>query len=198
MSSRKVVATVKRASGTPRHLVVGDAMRAASDEGMSRNDKLNFIRAMADGLTPKPAAVSKKAGVGAASTRTSKLAAGNSATPPSRSQKVVLVRKIPAPVKPEARPTNPLSEAVIAVSQQIEAANAAGDLEALTPDAVQALMRAMAKFYSANMDAGNKYPLVANRLAISGTDAMIVCSALLKSVDLQVFELGMWQSWSGI
>ena len=168
---------------------------------MSRDDKVNFIRAMAEGLTPKPSTVPKKAGVGAASKRLSKptkLAAGKSATPPSRSQKVVLVRKIPAPVKPEARPTNPLSEAVIAVSRQIEAANAAGDLEALTPDAVQALMSAMAKFYSANMDAGNKYPLVANRLAISGTDAMIVCSALLKSVDLQVFELGMWQSWSGI
>jgi hypothetical protein len=33
--------------------------------------------------------------------------------------------------------------------------------------------------------------------AVSATDVMITASGLLKSADLQVFELGMWQSWTG-
>ena len=40
--------------------------------------------------------------------------------------------------------------------------------------------------------------MVKERFSVTGTDAMILCGALLKAVDLQVFELGMWQSWSGI
>jgi hypothetical protein len=32
---------------------------------------------------------------------------------------------------------------------------------------------------------------------VSPTDVMITASALLKAADLQVFELGMWQSYTG-
>jgi hypothetical protein len=30
---------------------------------------------------------------------------------------------------------------------------------------------------------------------LTATDAMIVATALLKAVNLQVFELGLWQAW---
>jgi len=33
--------------------------------------------------------------------------------------------------------------------------------------------------------------------AITATEAMVTVTAMLKSVNLQVFELGMWQAWSG-
>ena len=33
--------------------------------------------------------------------------------------------------------------------------------------------------------------------AASATDVMVTVSAMLKAVNLQVFELGMWQAWSG-
>ena len=33
--------------------------------------------------------------------------------------------------------------------------------------------------------------------SISATDVMVTASGLLKAVDLAVFELGMWQSWTG-
>jgi hypothetical protein len=32
---------------------------------------------------------------------------------------------------------------------------------------------------------------------VAATEAMLVVSAILKAVNVQVFELGMWQSWSG-
>ena len=32
---------------------------------------------------------------------------------------------------------------------------------------------------------------------VTATDVMVTVSAMLKAVNLQVFELGMWQSWGG-
>jgi hypothetical protein len=31
--------------------------------------------------------------------------------------------------------------------------------------------------------------------AVTATDVMVTTTAMLKAVNLQVFELGMWQSW---
>ena len=33
--------------------------------------------------------------------------------------------------------------------------------------------------------------------AVTATDVMVTVSAMLKAVNLQLFELGMWQAWSG-
>ena len=32
---------------------------------------------------------------------------------------------------------------------------------------------------------------------ITATDAVVVTTAILKAVNVQLFELGMWQAWSG-
>ncbi len=32
---------------------------------------------------------------------------------------------------------------------------------------------------------------------VTATEAMLAVSAIMKAVNVQVFELGMWQSWSG-
>jgi hypothetical protein len=32
---------------------------------------------------------------------------------------------------------------------------------------------------------------------VTATDVMVTVTAMLKAVNLQVFELGMWQAWSG-
>ena len=36
-----------------------------------------------------------------------------------------------------------------------------------------------------------------DRSPVMDTDVMVMTSALLRAVNLQVFELGMWQSWTG-
>ena len=33
--------------------------------------------------------------------------------------------------------------------------------------------------------------------AVSATEVMVTVTAMLKAVNVQVFELGMWQAWSG-
>ncbi len=90
----------------------------------------------------------------------------------------------------------PESAEALRVAAMIESALAEGDLECLQPHAQQALIGALCKLYAANAEAGNRYPVVGGRTAVTATDAMVMCGALLKAVDLQVFELGMWQSWS--
>lgn len=212
MSSPKAT-LVKRASGTPRHLVTRggaksapDADGMASDDGMSRTDKVNFIKAMMEGVKPKAtapqgAAAKPNAAKGKGAAAKADAAKGKSKAKPKaaaeKPKKVEILRKIPAVQAAPVR-SNPESDAALQFAAMLEKKLAAGDLEVLTPQAVQALVTALAKLYSANIDAGNKYPVVAHRMAISGTDAMILCGALLKAVDLQVFELGMWQSWSGL
>ena len=155
------------------------ASKPASDEGMTGQDKANFIKAMMEGIAPKDESGKR---------------------PPikvEKPKKVEILRKISAPT-PVARQSNPLSDEALAFAAKLEEKFANGDFEALTPEATQALMTAICKLYSANAEAGNKFPVVKDRFSVTGTDAMILCGALLKAVDLQVFELGMWQSWSGI
>ena len=33
--------------------------------------------------------------------------------------------------------------------------------------------------------------------SVTATDVMVTVTAMLRAVNLQVFELGMWQSWAG-
>jgi hypothetical protein len=173
--SEKTKTVVKAKPAASPAKAVGRADQPASDAGMTGEDKVNFIKAMWEGV---------------GGTNGKKDAA-------PEPKKVEILRKISAPVR-AATPSNPTSDEVLKMAAMLEAKNAAGEFDVLTPEATQALMTALCKIYSANVEAGNKFPVLADRFAITGTDAMIVCGALLKAVDLQVFELGMWQSWSGV
>jgi hypothetical protein len=58
-------------------------------------------------------------------------------------------------------------------------------------------MAAMCRTYVAQLEAGNTHTPLRDRNAVSNTDVMIMASGLLKSANLAVFELGMWQSLAG-
>jgi hypothetical protein len=72
-----------------------------------------------------------------------------------------------------------------------------GQLDTLSPQAFQALMAALCKTYSAQIEAGNNFMPLSDRNAVSPTEIMVTTSSLLKASNLAVFELGMWQSWTG-
>ena len=105
--------------------------------------------------------------------------------------------KAPArpPVKPvtagAARPTQAAAEQLAA---DIERALAAGDHDVLTPEALQKLMTAACRLYSAQSEAGSQMLPVGE---VTPTDIMITASGLMRAGNLAVFELGMWQSWTG-
>ena len=65
------------------------------------------------------------------------------------------------------------------------------------PDALQALIAALCRSYSMQIEAGASFLPLAERSRVTSTDVMVTASGLLKSANLAVFELGMWQSWTG-
>ena len=200
-------AAAKAASSSPRS-------KAADGHVFVGEDKVNFVKALWEGVTPKgdKASSGSKSGVEkskAGKAKAEKVKAdkpkaakadkskSGKAAKAEKQPKVEILRKISAPVRSESRQT-PESDQALALVRALEAKFDAGELDVLTPEATQALMGVICRIYGANQESGNKYSLLSGRAAVTGTDAMITCSALLKAVDLQVFELGMWQSWSGV
>ncbi len=69
-------------------------------------------------------------------------------------------------------------------------------LDTVAAPALQKLMAAACRLYRARREAGEDFwPVPRN--SISATDVMVTASGLLKAADLAVFELGMWQNWTG-
>lgn len=71
------------------------------------------------------------------------------------------------------------------------------DLDADASDlAIQKLAATVVKLYSYKVQRDGGFPIMQGG-ALTPTDAMIACTALLKGVNVQVFELGCWQGWMG-
>ena len=68
---------------------------------------------------------------------------------------------------------------------------------ARAPHAFQTLMAALCRSYGTQLEAGAQFLPLANQTSASPTEVMTTTSALLKAANLAVFELGMWQSWTG-
>jgi hypothetical protein len=124
----------------------------------------------------------------------------------------------PAPKsRPVAKPSAPLMPAAKAAAKpaakaaangststeatrlaaELERALAGGKLDALTPQALHALMSACCKTYATRVEAGEQLLPLAQRSTVSPTEVMVTASGLLRAANLAVFELGMWQSWTG-
>ena len=58
-------------------------------------------------------------------------------------------------------------------------------------------MAAVCKTYAAQVEGGEELLPLPARGGVTATDVMITASGLLKAANLAVFELGMWQSWTG-
>src|SRR6266550_4406147 len=83
------------------------------------------------------------------------------------------------------------------LAAELERALAGGRRDALSTEALQALMAAACKTYAAQVEAGEQVLPLPARGGATATEVMITASGLLKAANLAVFELGMWQSWTG-
>jgi hypothetical protein len=63
---------------------------------------------------------------------------------------------------------------------------------------IQALLARAVKLYATRVAASDE-PIAAfpADAGITATDAVVTTTAILKAVNVQLFELGMWQAWSG-
>jgi len=101
--------------------------------------------------------------------------------------------------KPVAKPAagaNASAEAT-RLAAEIERALATGRSDLLSPAALQALMGALCKTYAAEIEGGKQILPLKARTTVTPTEVMVTASGLLKAANLAVFELGMWQSWTG-
>jgi hypothetical protein len=104
--------------------------------------------------------------------------------------------------KPAAEPIAPAGDAAasaqaLRLAADIEHSLADGRPAMLTVPALQALMAALCKAYAAQIEAGQPLAALAQRTTVTPTEVMVTASGLLRAANLAVFELGMWQSWTG-
>jgi hypothetical protein len=113
------------------------------------------------------------------------------AKPARRTKTAVVERTHEIAGRPE------LSADAARLAAAIEGALAEGRSDVLSPEALQALMAALCRTYAAQVESGDEVLPLQQRGSVSSTDIMIMASGLLRSANLAVFELGMWQSWTG-
>jgi hypothetical protein len=90
-----------------------------------------------------------------------------------------------------------LSADAARLAAALERALAEGRSDMLSPQALQALTAALCRTYAVQVETGNEVLPLEQRGSVSSTDIMVMASGLLRSANLAVFELGMWQSWTG-
>jgi hypothetical protein len=98
--------------------------------------------------------------------------------------------------KAKLAPQNELSGDAIRLAREIERQFAKSE-NALSVEAMQTLMSALCRVYSAQVEGGAKFTPIPEGQVVSPTGVMLTASGLLRAANLAVFELGMWQSWTG-
>ncbi len=99
-------------------------------------------------------------------------------------------------VKPAIVPDSGASAEAKRLAATLERSIVDDKLDTVSAEALQKLIAAACRVYTARAEAGEKFTPV-SRNSISATDVMVTASGLLRSADLAVFELGMWQNWTG-
>jgi hypothetical protein len=78
--------------------------------------------------------------------------------------------------------------------QELLASNLGGGLQDTD---FHELMDALLQFYGYRFDQGSPTTVLGINSVATATAVLVTASGLLKSRNLEIFELGMWQSWSG-
>jgi len=119
---------------------------------------------------------------------------------PKRTAKAVAktaAKTRPAALRAVAKPAeNSASAEAKRIAATLERSVVDDKLDTVSAEALQKLIAAACRVYTARNEAGEKFTPVPKN-SISATDIMVTASGLLRSADLAVFELGMWQNWTG-
>lgn len=92
-----------------------------------------------------------------------------------------------ADVSEETRALKAFAERVLALE----------DGEEMPPELVQQGMTALTRLYTVRFQVGERWPPFVGHQAMPATAVMIMATAMLRAVNVELFELGMWQAWSG-
>jgi hypothetical protein len=122
------------------------------------------------------------------------------ATPKPAVKTATKTARRPVAARPAGKPKVAVVDGASAEAARLAAALERGivdgKLDLVTTEALQKLIAAACRVYTARVEAGEAITPVPKN-SISATDVMVTASGLLRAADLAVFELGMWQSWTG-
>jgi hypothetical protein len=91
---------------------------------------------------------------------------------------------------------NPI-EAAEQLAASLQGRIVAGQAGNFPDDTMRRLMTTLVRLYAAKFDEGQRPALLDADGDVSATAVLVTISALMKALNLEIFELGMWQSWSG-
>ncbi len=133
--------------------------------------------------------------------RAAKVAAKPAAKPAGKTKPAAKIARGSAAARPAAQPKlsvvgDDASAEARRVAAMLDRILVDGNLEAISAETLQSLIAAACRLYRARREAGEEFAPVPKN-SISATDVMVTASGLLKAADLAVFELGMWQNWTG-
>ncbi|MGE0745978.1 MAG: hypothetical protein AB7K86_12055 [Rhodospirillales bacterium] len=66
------------------------------------------------------------------------------------------------------------------------------------PELIQEMMTAMVRLYTVRFQVGERFAPFLMTRDMPATSVMIMSTAMLRAVNLELFELGMFQAWSGV
>ena len=69
--------------------------------------------------------------------------------------------------------------------------------EPIPDEVIQQGMTAMVRLYAVKFQLGERWSPFPDNNVVPATAVMIMATAMMKSVNVEIFELGLWQSWSG-
>jgi hypothetical protein len=116
--------------------------------------------------------------------------------PGRKTTKLKVVASKPAAKAKGAPPPDELSARALQLAGEIEREFAKRD-DAISAEAMQALMGALCRVYSAQVENGAKHTPIKPGQSVSPTAIIHAASALLRAGNLSVYELGFWQNATG-
>lgn len=70
--------------------------------------------------------------------------------------------------------------------------------DTISDEALARLLAAAVRLYAVRNERGiGTSPFGPDGHGVTATDVMVATTAMLQTLDLQLFELGMWQAWTG-
>jgi hypothetical protein len=86
-----------------------------------------------------------------------------------------------------------LTRRAVELRGMVEEMLAAGDADRVPDEAVQQLLTAAVRLYAAKEE-DRPRPFPEND-EVTATEVLVTVSEMLEAVDVEVFELGIWQAW---
>jgi hypothetical protein len=89
-------------------------------------------------------------------------------------------------------------ESLVALVSRLQEAAARQDGGTFPDEMLQDIFGASIKLYSQKFETGHRIPPVVIDDDLNATTMLLTVAMLLKAANLELFELGMWQTFSGV